>query len=96
MNAKLHYTRMKYWFKRKTYGYGWTPTTWQGWCCTAGFMVLIIAPIGFYPLFFKLPYIGPKHIALFLIYNLILSLLFFWISWKKGERPTWQWGKKPK
>ena len=34
-----------YWFKRKLYGWGWTPATWQGWLLTFLFIgiVLILA-----------------------------------------------------
>ena len=31
-----------YWFKRKLYGWGWTPATWQGWLVLAVFVVLMI------------------------------------------------------
>ncbi len=29
------------WFKRKTYGWGWTPVSWQGWLVTLGLVVVI-------------------------------------------------------
>lgn len=32
----------KYWFKRKRYGYGLTPSTWQGWLTIFGFLLFII------------------------------------------------------
>jgi len=30
-----------YWFARKTFGWGWTPASWQGWLVTAGFLVIV-------------------------------------------------------
>ena len=30
------------WFKRKTYGWGWTPATWQGWVITGLYLILAI------------------------------------------------------
>ena len=33
----------KYWFKRRRFGWGWTPVTWQGWLTVAFFIGLIIA-----------------------------------------------------
>ena len=30
------------WFKRKTYGYGWTPATWQGWLIIAVWIGLVL------------------------------------------------------
>jgi hypothetical protein len=32
-----------YWFKPKRFGYGATPTTWQGWALILGVVVLAIA-----------------------------------------------------
>ena len=31
LEKKMQQQTTKYWFKAKTYGYGWTPATWQGW-----------------------------------------------------------------
>mgnify|MGYP001346251195 FL=1 len=31
----------QYWFRPKSYGYGATPTTWQGWLAVAVFVALI-------------------------------------------------------
>lgn len=31
-----------YWFKRKLYGWGWTPATWQGWIITCIYIGLVI------------------------------------------------------
>ena len=33
----------KLWFKRKLYGWGWTPVTWQGWLVLGVYVVLLIA-----------------------------------------------------
>lgn len=30
------------WFKRKTYGWGWVPVTWQGWLLTFGYVALLL------------------------------------------------------
>lgn len=31
------------WFRRKTFGYGWTPQTWQGWLITIASAAVVIA-----------------------------------------------------
>jgi len=36
----------KYWFRRKLYGWGWTPATWQGWLTLLIFILII--PLNFY------------------------------------------------
>lgn len=71
------------WFKRKTYGYGWTPTTWQGWA------VIIIWLISFY---FVITGLNSELVKLVSI--LILTGILIFVSCKKGEKPKWQWGKK--
>jgi len=40
---------MKYWFRQKTYGFGATPNTWQGWlltvlACVLSFAVVLLGP----------------------------------------------------
>ena len=34
---------MTYWFKPKRYGYGATPTTWQGWALILGTVAVMVA-----------------------------------------------------
>jgi hypothetical protein len=33
---------MPRWFRRKRFGYGWTPANWQGWVVTLAFVLVII------------------------------------------------------
>jgi hypothetical protein len=35
----------RYWFRPKSFGYGWTPITWEGWAVTLGSMVVTMAAI---------------------------------------------------
>ena len=73
----------KYWFKRKTYGYGWTPCTWQGWLVIAlGFTVFI-------PLVTRAPNL-PLPLFMFLVGLWAATLVL--ISYLKGPAPRWQWG----
>jgi hypothetical protein len=34
---------VQYWFRPKRYGYGATPTTWQGWALTMGTVAVMLA-----------------------------------------------------
>ncbi len=79
---------MTKWFKAKKYGWGWYPSTWQGWAITVGFVIVIFL-------------ITPKsHQAdLSLVYFLKIALLvgsLLWICYKTGEKPKWRWGDKIK
>jgi hypothetical protein len=31
------------WFRRRTFGYGWTPITWEGWLVTLGLCIALVA-----------------------------------------------------
>src|SRR3989344_9129928 len=77
------------WFKRKLYGWGWTPVMWQGWA-----VVLIFIGFVLY-LGFSLPRDGQASpIAMFWFFAklaIAVGLLIF-ICYKKGEKPKWQWG----
>lgn len=72
----------KLWFKAKTYGYGWTPVTWQGWLVVGIYLVFVIwLSTIFAP--------GIEYFGLMLLATIVL----IWISAKKGEKARWRWGK---
>ena len=78
------------WFKRKLYGWGWTPVTWQGWLVTVAYIALIVgfamtinenSPIREVVFTFALPAV-------------LLTVAFIRLAYRKGEKPRWQWGDK--
>ena len=73
----------KIWFKRKLYGWGWTPTTWEGW------LVILLWIIIFVSLVQTMDHEWLKNIIFIII---MISILIF-ICYKKGEKPKWQWGQ---
>jgi hypothetical protein len=77
------------WFKRKWYGWGWYPATWQGWCITVLYIALVVL--------FGLTLdesSPPQEIAFtFGIPVLLLTITFIQIAYRTGEKPRWQWGK---
>lgn len=78
------------WFKRKLYGWGWVPVTWQGWLATAVYAGLISA--------FALTVDESSPVReimfTFILPLTLLTIAFARIAYKKGERPRWQWGKE--
>lgn len=79
-----------YWFKRKLYGWGWTPVRWQGWLAVG----LYIASI-FYllrGLEDSSAYSANDVIVGMVIPVVILTTLLILVCFLKGERPRWQWG----
>ncbi len=77
------------WFKRKLFGWGWTPVTWQGWLVLAvyiGLMFLFAMTID--------DNSPPREVAFtFILPALFLTTLLIRICYRKGEKPKWQWGK---
>jgi hypothetical protein len=81
----------KLWFKAKTYGWGWTPVTWQGWIV----LLIYLFCVAYYAKDIghqSLPNV--EKFSNFFIGLGGLSSLLIWICYKKGEKPHWSWGKK--
>lgn len=76
------------WFKRRRYGYGWTPVTWQGWASVGGFLavVLIVTPFAA-----AAESDGVRWLYLNFVFSAMLFLVG--ISLSKGPLPRWRWGK---
>ena len=79
------------WFRRKTYGWGWTPITWQGWLVTAIFLAV--------PLVVKLIVRWlefSKTIQTFSMLSMIPLVVvgLIVVCLRYGEKPRWQWGIK--
>ena len=81
-----------YWFKRKIWGWGWVPATWQGLLTTLVYVGLILLTV----LNREESIPGnPDSGSNFLVLGLpiiLLTVTFIFIVYKKGERPKWQWG----
>jgi K+-sensing histidine kinase KdpD len=78
------------WFKRKTYGWGWTPATWQGWLAIAVYVVLLIV----FSLTLNNETTAQDVAFTFILPVAILTGTLITIAYKKGEAPRWQWGKE--
>lgn len=78
------------WFKRKRYGWGWYPSTWQGWAITIAYIVVLLT------LSFTIDENSPTNEAMFtfILPLILLTITLIRICYKKGETPRWQWGEK--
>jgi hypothetical protein len=56
---------------------------WQGW---AVLIIWLLALAGAAVLFV------PNHLAVFLIFNLLMVVLLLLVCHAKGEPPAWRWG----
>jgi hypothetical protein len=77
-----------YWFKRKLYGWGWTPAKWQGWAFLFGYVAIVLT------LAFRVneQTTGEALIEELFIPVVVLTILLIILSYLKGEKPRWQWG----
>lgn len=77
-----------YWFKRKLYGWGWTPATKEGWLLTLGLLVAVLV------LAFRVDENATGEEALKLVVLPVFALvaIFILIAYKTGEKPRWTWG----
>jgi len=74
----------KYWFKPKLYGYGATPSSWEGWLVTIFFIIIVLNRA-----------IKHENNALLLTIELIIiALIFILITKFRTEgKWKWRWGK---
>jgi len=74
----------KIWFRRKLYGWGWTPCTWEGWAVLFVWVVFFILATQ------NLDHEWFKNL-LFVVLSFAILIV---VCYKKGEKPKWQWGKR--
>ena len=75
----------KYWFKPKRYGYGATPSSWEGWLICIVFIIYII---------WRIPTLNQSNIRFFLEL-IVLIIILVYISKKKTDGSwKWRWGNK--
>lgn len=80
-------------FKRKRYGYGWTPVTTGGWLIIAGFITVIVLWSRF-----MLPQTDTPSFRQGLSYGLglLVIIMAMWLITRRYAPPgKWRWGHKP-
>ena len=70
-----------YWFKKKLYGWGWTPATWKGWLVTIVYLALVL---GFA---LTIDESSPPRELFFTFWLplILLTITFMRIAYVKGE-----------
>ncbi len=74
----------KKWFRRKLYGFGWYPVSWEGWVVILVWVGILVFSVA------KFDHELQKN----LIVVFVMTVILIYICYKKGEKPKWQWGKR--
>jgi hypothetical protein len=82
-----------YWFKRKIYGWGWTPARWQGWLVIAVFVFLLV--LNGLNISSKSVPTRDESIWFFVKVAILVTAMLI-VCYKTGEKPRWQWGHDDK
>jgi hypothetical protein len=78
-----------YWFKPKRYGYGSTPTTWQGWAVTLGTVVVMVAM----SVYLRSALKDGEGIAAMFGFNAVCLAVLWIVTRRKTEGGfRWRWG----
>ncbi|MEK7586103.1 MAG: hypothetical protein AAB477_02645 [Patescibacteria group bacterium] len=80
----------KLWFKRKRYGWGWTPSTWQGWLVLIVYLVAMVKSSILVDIY---SHSGSDTLIGYALPFILFTTILIIICYKKGEAPKWQWGK---
>jgi 4-hydroxybenzoate polyprenyltransferase len=81
----------EYWFKPKRYGYGATPTTWQGWAVTLGTVAVMVAV----SLCLRLAVRNGWALAALIAFDVAALAVLFIVSRRKTEGGfRWRWGNE--
>lgn len=79
----------KKWFKRKKYGWGWTPITWQGWLAVVLYIVLLVV----FSRTLDENTTNREAMLTFILPVILLTIALIRVCYRKGEKPRWQWGE---
>lgn len=84
-------TEKKLWFRRKRYGWGWYPVSWEGWTVLA---VYVLALLSNFITIDGVQDASSDTLINFAPRFIILSIILIIICYKKGEKPKWTWGNE--
>ena len=80
----------EYWFKPKTYGYGATPTTWQGWAVIIATVLAMVAV----SLFLRMETRSFWGLACLFAFDVAVLAVLAIVSHRKTDGEwRWRWGK---
>ncbi len=82
-----------YQMKRRRFGYGWTPATWQSWLFVSLVLVIIFTAVLSLLMESTEPGLG-EVLRFFVIVGAAIGMLLIFTT-QTGPKAKWRWGKKP-
>ena len=83
----------KFWFRAKTYGWGWVPVSWEGWLVVALYALCVFVYIRS-TVDRALDGSGSGVPLYYHVLFVLATCILIGVSYRKGEKPCWRWGKK--
>jgi len=83
----------KVWFKARSYGWGWTPVSWEGWAATAVSLLLIGLGVAVFILRMRSGADIRVTLIGFLLWNFAVAGALMAVAAVTGESPRWRWGE---
>lgn len=80
------------WFKRRRYGFGWTPVTTEGWAVVVAYLVIVIGG----GIVLGLSGVNGNSTVGVISYFVVVgaaTVALYLISRRHGPEPRWRWGR---
>ncbi|MEN9337738.1 MAG: hypothetical protein RIQ41_52 [Candidatus Parcubacteria bacterium] len=84
MNKKL-------WFRAKTYGWGWTPCSWEGWLAI---LIFVLFQVWNFLRLDEVSHSASDTLRPFVIQSLLAVVVLIGVAYYRGEKPGRRWGGK--
>jgi hypothetical protein len=82
----------KYYMKRRRYGWGFMPTSWQGWLFLALQLAVLLVAATFLPAKPQQP--TSSQLAKYILLVGLVVITIILVAFMVGPKPHWRWGKK--
>ena len=80
------------WFRARSYGWGWTPASAEGWLVVVAFVAVVLVSTLYFLHRIRMGADIRSTTIFFLLWIAFLVATMIIVAWFTGERPRWRWG----